>query len=202
MVFPQISFSSLLLYIPLIFSAVMLGAIAFVFVRHRAQLSRYAVRLAISIIVFRIGYAILLSALQYAAWQSNSFSQYLLPPHQPMSYFLFYSGMHFWLYPTLSFFAAALVLLFFGVLRGVKAAWFLQGEIALGILLALILGWPLSLFLVPMSFVALAAISAVCIFMKREQPFSLGVIMLGFGGTLFISGMFFIHLLHLEALYV
>ncbi len=193
---PQISFSFLTIYFPLILSWIIFGATVFVFLRRREYLALYTVRLFYILICYRILYATLLSILQYNAWHNNPFSQYLLPPHQPFSYFLTYSGMHFWFYPALALMTALLVLFFFGALRKVNADWFLAGEISLGVLLTFLLGWPLSLFLVPMSFFGAVLLSLIAMSMKRGQHVSLGGVMLSVGGTLLVFGVFFLHLFH------
>jgi len=78
----------------------------------------------------------------------------------------------------------------------VNADWFLAGEISLGVLLTFLLGWPLSLFLVPMSFFGAVLLSLIAMSMKRGQHVSLGGVMLSVGGTLLVFGVFFLHLFH------
>src|SRR5207253_2411067 len=128
-------------------------------------------------------------------------SQYLLPPHQSWSYFLFYSGMHFGLYPALSLLTMFIAFCFFMVLKKANTDWFEEGEISLAILFAFILGWPLGIFLIPLTFLIAAIIALGYFYDKHARPIPIGAVLLGSTLALFLFGVFFVHFFHLEALY-
>jgi len=195
------SLASLVTYLPMIVSASVLTAAVIVFVRFRARLSFFAVRLLVGLLLFRFVYAIFLSCLQYITWKGSSISQYLLPPHQPWDYFLFYSGMHFWLYPALSLLTMLIAFGFFVMLKKVNTAWLEEGEIVLAALFAFILGWPLGLFLIPTTFLIAAIIALGYFYDKHARQIPIGAVLLGVTVALFVFGAFIIHFLHLEALY-
>lgn len=92
---------------------------------------------------WQIMWAGLLTFLQYWVWSQSDFTRLLLPPHQPLSYFLIYVG-RFWL-PVLTIITCALLWFYFCAIankikpvfgKGVSA-WFAGGM--------LVLGWPYGL---------------------------------------------------------
>lgn len=185
----------------MLISAAVLAATGVVFVRHRARLSFFTLRLFVGLLFFRIAYAVFLSCLQYITWKGSPLSQYLLPPHQPWSYFLFYSGMHFGLYPLLSLLTMFVAFCFFMTLKKVNGSWFEEGEVSLAVLFAFILGWPLGIFLIPLTFLIAAIIALGYFYDKHARAIPIGAVLLGSTVTLFFLGVLFVHLFHLEVLY-
>ena len=53
--------------------------------------------LPIVLISFYVFYASIETIAQYYVWSRDSFSKLFLPPHQDLSYFIFYSFGRFWL---------------------------------------------------------------------------------------------------------
>lgn len=110
--------------------------------------------------VWRVFYAGVLSWLQYYVWSHNEFSKLLLPPHQPIKYFLQYSWTHFWFNVVLviaSSFAFYLLLRFFE-----------ETEPELGFLCALIVGWPNFIVFAALAFILMILISFFrTIFLKK-----------------------------------
>jgi hypothetical protein len=185
----------------MVISGVVLVISVIVFVRHRERLSFFALRLLVGLLVFRIAYATLLSWLQYITWKGSPLSQYLLPPHQPWNYFLFYSGTHFWLYPALSVLVMLVAFCFFMTLKKVNTGWFEEGEVTLAVLFAFILGWPLGIFLIPLTFLTAAIITLGYFYDKHKRQIPIGAVLVGMTVFLFLFGVFFLHFLHWEALY-
>lgn len=84
-----------------------------------------------------------LTALQYIAWGNSSLGRLLLPPHQPIDYFVFYSFTEFWANPIL---AAAIGLIFAMAIRKnamAKKPFFYPEEAALCFASILLVGNPL-----------------------------------------------------------
>lgn len=84
-----------------------------------------------------------LTALQYISWENSSLGKLLLPPHQPINYFIFYSFTEFWANPLL---AAAIGLILALVIRKnamAKKPFFYPEEAALCFASILLVGNPL-----------------------------------------------------------
>ena len=117
--------------------------------------------LAIIAIAIRIVFAMVKTGLQYYAWTQSELSRFFLPPYRSISYLLQYSWTHFWLNALLSVGAA---LLFFGILRALQAhnpRYFDAGEVELGALIALVVGWPHVIVFVPVVFLLVVIISII-----------------------------------------
>ncbi len=46
--------------------------------------------LAAAVIIFEVALAVLKTIIQYDVWKQGELSQFLLPPHQPINYFISY----------------------------------------------------------------------------------------------------------------
>lgn len=91
-----------------------------------------------------VGEPLLRSWLQYEAWSGNPQSKFLLPPHQPISYFLGYSMRHFFIWRWVAFGIAAVLYLLADrfIVRPSRGFKLNRNEnflIAFGVALA---GWP------------------------------------------------------------
>ncbi|MDI6820731.1 MAG: hypothetical protein QMD65_00945 [Patescibacteria group bacterium] len=124
-----------------------------------------------SSIIFRIFYAILLTAGQYYIWSADAFGKLFLNSplnsavplslvqklpwlfNHPLGYFIFYSWGRFWLNVFVSIGVALLFFWFLKFLKKHKERFFEEGEIELGFLCMLILNWPVNLIYVLFVFV-------------------------------------------------
>jgi hypothetical protein len=124
----------------------------------------YFRRLIIVAIFARLAYATLSAYLQYYVWSASPFTQLLLPPHAPWSYFLQYIFTHYLLNALLSISAAALFWLVFEMLRRYRLGVINREEPLAALLAALVVGWPGFIIFVPIAFlfavlsIALAAL--------------------------------------------
>lgn len=114
----------------------------------------------IALIIFLVVRGVFQSAMTYLVWKSSEMGKYFLPPYQPVSYFLRYSGMHY----AVTFLLTALFVLVFGF-----ALWYAGKTVARGRLWkngeeyiflsgAFLVRWPL---VIPYLFLGLLA--AFCI---------------------------------------
>lgn len=123
------------------------------------MISRHARFLLIAgggVVLFRFLYAAVFTVIQYLVWKRDEFSQFLLPPHQPLGYFLHYSWSHFWFSPVLSFGSAALFTSFLFIVRKYRPVLLREGETELTFLAAAIVGWPKIVVFIPLVFIILA----------------------------------------------
>lgn len=66
---------------------------------------------AAAMVIFFAAKGVILSFAQYAAWKTSPNTEGLLPPHQPIAYYLGYSWHHHWkIFVFSAFFAATLFL--------------------------------------------------------------------------------------------
>lgn len=100
------------------------------------------VRLIFATIGFRIVFAAVKTWLQYYAWSHDDIGKLLLPPTQPIVYFLHYMWTHVWFNVIISFGVGLFMFLILHVLREKNGRFFEEGEVELGALMALAVGWP------------------------------------------------------------
>lgn len=140
----------------------------------------------------RIAYAGLLTILQYFTWAQDKvgsiFLHESLGKSVPLSviqdlpwifgsrwgYFVFYSLLHFWLNVALSIFIAWLFYRFLILLKRHKERFFEEGEVELGFLTALIVGWPAFTLFVPAIFIFVVLASLVRLIIFKEAYTTLG----------------------------
>ena len=141
----------------------------------------------------RIGYAGLLSVLQYYAWANfgKMGESFLNAPlgssipvpfiqqfpglfNHPLGYFLFYSYGRFWLNALISLLVAWAFYKFLFVLKRYNGRFFEEGETELGYLMALIVGWPAFTVFVPLIFVFVVLVSLFRLIVFKETLTTLG----------------------------
>ncbi len=127
---------------------------------------------------FRVLYAGLLTVGQYYVWDQASFTRTFLNAPvtalpipfirdlpwlfgTKLGYFILSSVVHFWLNVALSLGVAWLFFLFLAALKRHRERFFEVGEIELGYLCALVVGWPNVALFVFLTFAAVVAISIV-----------------------------------------
>lgn len=129
--------------------------------------------LVVSVIGFRGLYALMLSWAQYYIWSNQDFTKLLLPPHQSIKYFLFYSWGRFWIGALISIGVTVLFYLFLKLLRRYNSRFLEKEEIMLGFLVALIIGWPNLIIFIPLAFVLTVLYSLVTTVIFKESYTSL-----------------------------
>jgi hypothetical protein len=126
-------------------------------------------------VTFFLALALFLSVAQYLTWAADPFSVKLLPPHQPISYFLKYAGTHFWLGLFFSLIVALAFFLFLRALARRNERFFEEGEVELGALLAFIAGWPRIVVFFPAVFLAVVLMSGAKMALRKGAYTTLGV---------------------------
>jgi len=154
------------------------------------------------LIGFRAIYSLVLSALQYYTWKKDTggIGQYFLPPSRSIGYFLQYSWTHFFIGAVLS---VGTAFIFYFILKAIKkhrAEIFEEGELELGLICALIVGWPSIILFVMLSFLMLLIVSAVKQVFFKDQFATITLPLLISLPIIFIFGQKLIQILHLEAL--
>lgn len=103
-----------------------------------------------AVVFLYIFIAILKTGGQYYIWSRNEFSQFLLPPYQPIDYFLFYVWGHFWFNVVLSIGSAAIFYLALRAGLKYQPRFFEESDTQLGLITALLAGWPLIVIFLPL----------------------------------------------------
>jgi hypothetical protein len=152
-------------------------------------------------IFLRILYAALKTAGQYCTWlNDNGIARFLLPPHQPINYFILYSFRHFWINALLSVALSLIFYFFLKLLKNYRTGLFERGDENLGLLACSLAGWPLVIIFIPLAFVV-AIISAI--FRKiafKETLTSIGIIFLVAAAVVMIFGNVLSEIFNLEVL--
>ncbi len=161
---------------------------------------------------FRLLYATFLTWGQYYLWKADSLTQTFLnsplspevpPPgglenlpilfQNPLGYFLFYSYGRFWLNVFLSLVAAAGFYLFLKFLKRYNGRFFLEGEVEIGFIAALSVGWPNFVLFVPAVLISVVLISIYRLVFLGEAyttlgyPLLLGAILILIGELIAVS---------------
>lgn len=167
--FSEIFFSEILTVLPLFFLGIFL-IIAFLKIIFPRFAQPSFKRLALYVVVGTVIFNILLSWLQYQVWRDGGFTAYLLPPHQPWSYFIRYAAFNFWLADVLALAVAGVIYGVFFIFDYFKKGAISEKDLGLVLLLTLLVGWPKSLIFVPL-FLALAIIFVAVskIFFKNNR---------------------------------
>jgi hypothetical protein len=141
-----------------------------------------------------------LTLLQYLTWHNSAFSQFLLPPYQPWSYFIGYSFFNFWLANLLTLVAALLFFLVFKIIKKLKPEAGSGEELNLVLLLSLLLAWPRILIFIPLFlFLSLLYILVNLLVIKQKRS-SLSIPLLAAALTVFLFGAYLINVLKMAAL--
>ncbi len=126
------------------------------------RLAKFAFWLAAFFAFFAAGY---LTYEQYQIWKVSGIAQLLLPPHQPIRYFIQYAITHFWTASMIAFAAALLALVAAKLLnRKFQERFFFPDEpwlFATGILLAGHPGWIFYVIVVCAAFLLFSILSSI-----------------------------------------
>ena len=143
---------------------------------------------------------ILNSAIQYTLWAHHPISVFLLPPHRPISYFLFYVWWRFWFSTALALGSSgALYGLFLAVLHVLKDRFFKYETVAIAFS-ALIAGFPAVVLLVPLGFAITLSTAFFRKIFSSRMTIHIGDGFLIAGIILFIFGEYAIAITGLSAL--
>lgn len=138
------SLNIVLNWLPIVVAgAVWLFAASYFFINKKLPRVKIIWLLVFGLIIFILFEGIFLSVSQYYVWKKGGPSQFFLPPHTSINYFLGYSFYHFFLNNII----AIIFSLFFGFLfwvlnKDYGEKFMNAGEIPLIILGGLIVGWP------------------------------------------------------------
>jgi len=87
--------------------AIIIAALIWGNVLRRQLGGRFLLSGAILIMALVLGYT---TYLQFVTWQENEISRFLLPPHNPINYFIFYTFTRIWLQYLISLIVGLVVL--------------------------------------------------------------------------------------------
>ena len=144
--------------------------------------------------------AIIKTINQYYSWSGNELSRLLLPPYQPIDYFIFYAFSRFWLGVLISAGASFLFFLFLKFLEKRQNRFFIDGETALGFLTALLVGWPNFVIFLPLVFIFTILIAAYRRLVLKESYTALGYPFLLAAGLALVFGIVIIDAFNLGVL--
>jgi hypothetical protein len=169
-----------------------------------------------SVLGFKMLYAALETAGQYYIWSVNKFTESFLNRgaanfntikeltgifsrlfDNKLGFFLFYSWGRFWMVIIVSLAAAAVFYLFLLFLKKYKERFFEEGEVEMGFLLALTIGWPNFIIFVPLAMVLVVVISIIKGLALKDFYTTLGEPFLISALIVLIWGNYLINLFHL-----
>ncbi len=205
------------------FSWAILGGACIVYVFRRRPLTTFSPvsiyrALLIGAILFKLFISLLETLVQYSVWKQNPLAKILLAQplsekvpeipkfmfrlllDHPRGYFFYYAWEHFFLNALLSVLVAAVFCAFLVLLRKYRQGLFEDGEITLGTLMALAVGWPQAVLFIPGAFLCTILFSIARRIFFHEDYTTLGWPFLIAGGTVLVFGKLLIELLHLNVL--
>lgn len=170
------------------------------------------------VLVFKVAYASLETFGQYYVWKSSEFTKLFLDPktvdfnilkefsgklfwafNNRLGYFIFYSWGRFWMTIVVSLLAAAAFYLFLLFLKKYKERFFEEGEVELGFLLALTIGWPNFIAFLFAAFLSVILVSAIRMIFFKEFYTTLGAPFLLAALAALVFGNYFINFFNLMA---
>ena len=174
-----------------------------------------------SVIGFKFFYASIETFGQYYIWSDNKFTKLLLDQNiidsnvvndafgkmawifnNRFGYFIFYSLGRFWLEIVVSLVAALAFYLFLVFLKKYKERFFEEGEVELGFILALTVGWSNFIVFLPLVFLSVILVSIFRKIVFKETYTTLGAPLLLAALLVLLFGRYFIDILGLAALRV
>jgi len=216
--------SPFLLWLPMIFMGVafLLGGFLYfkeinfakVFGKEPYRLLKWLVGF---VAVFRILYAVILTAGQYYIWSKSGASKIFLTlpidKHVPipgflvnilsknkLGYFIFYSFGRFWLDAVISLVVAFGFYVLLKLLEKYKQRFFVRGEAELGLASSLIVGWPNFVIFLPLIFLFVVLLSILNAVFSKTKYTTLGIPFLLAAAVVLIFGSHLIATLGLGVL--
>jgi hypothetical protein len=168
-------------FVPLIseyvFGIVFLGASAVYFFGAPSVWRRYFLWLIYGVAGFRVLYAAFITAGQYYIWSQDEFTRLFLSSSNGglAGYFLPYTGFRFWLGSVVfTFVLAGSFALLLRYLRQRKESYFEEGEVELGVLMMLLVGWPEGILFLSLLAFTVVFVSVFRLFVWRNPYTTLG----------------------------
>lgn len=174
-----------------------------------------------AVVGFKALYASVETFSQYYVWSGNGFTKLLLDKsvvdldllkeisgklflflNNHFGYFLFYSWGRFWMEIAVSLLAAAAFYLFLIFLKKHKERFFEEGEVELGFLLALMVGWSNFIIFLPLVFLSVIFVSVFRKLAYKEMYTTLGAPFLLAALIVLLFGKYIVDILGLTALRV
>lgn len=165
--------------------------------------------LGILSVLFYVSYAAIATWGQYYLWRTeavaalatkNALAQNLFTSLLAPGYFAQHVWVVYWLSAVLSILCAFLWYLFLRFLKNHNGRYFDEGEVELGLICALAVGWPRFIVFLPFVFVFVLVISLVRLVVFKEQFTTLGGPFLGALLASLLFGDRILELLKLTAL--
>ena len=144
-------------------------------------------------VITQIGYAIYMTVAQYYAWQVSPLTKDLLTQpldaqigetsavawlvrllHLRAGYFVFYVYGRFWIDVILGIGCAIVFWGILVVLKKYRSRFFDETELQVGLLAAVVVGWPLLVVFVPLVFASVVVVSLVRLIFLKEKYTTLG----------------------------
>lgn len=165
------TFNIILILVPFVIFLLSLIYLLTTYFRRREHLLKATVIVFIIVFLTVIAKIIFASGMQYYIWKySENVSQYLLPPHQPINYFLRYSWQHFIMSPTIGILASLGLVLYFLTLNIIFKKQYLDLEDMLILVSgAMIVGWPNLIVYLGIAFVLTILRIFYLFYVKREM---------------------------------
>jgi hypothetical protein len=155
-------------------------------------------------ITIRLAIAAVLSFAQYQTWAApgHGLTQIFLPPKTPITYFLMYAWTNFISPQVLGIGFALVVWIGFWALTKYRGTAFLPEEPLMGTFALVVLGWPRSILLLPLTLIVVTVQLAVLQALKRADRMMLGAWFLGMSIIVMIFGNDILNAMHLKALFI
>ncbi|MDO8442957.1 MAG: hypothetical protein Q7S81_01725 [bacterium] len=170
---------------------------------------------------FKVLYASIETFSQYYIWSNNGFTKLFLDQNiidfdivkdlprgmtwifdNRFGYFLFYSWGRFWMEIAVSLVAALAFYLFLRFLKKHKERFFEEGEVELGFLLALVVGWSNFIIFLPLVFLSVVLVSIFRTLAFKEAHTTLGAPFLLAALIVLLFGKYIVDILGLTMLRV
>ncbi|BCX16189.1 MAG: hypothetical protein KatS3mg098_418 [Candidatus Parcubacteria bacterium] len=203
-------------WLPKIFFFFLTALLIFFFFKSRKKPESFSFKKALKklvtgALVFYILFALFLTAIQYYLWsrfdftrpflktpvflftQKENFLSKLIGKEGKLNYFLFYSWGRFWLKVFIVFLVSFLWLFFLHSLEKSNPRFFEEGDKEIGLLGALICGWPQFIVFLIFSFLLVIIFSLFRSFFLKEkytllrEPFILATLITFFGNSFWIK---------------
>ena len=163
-------------------------------VREKWRFSILTLRLAaVGVALNQLGYAVGMTVAQHGAWMGNTLTKELvaqpLVPHTAdafalswvahalhlrVNYFFYYVYGRFWVDILIGIGCAFLFWVGLVALKKYRSRFFDKGELEVGLVSALAVGWPMMVVFVPLLLVMVVAVSAVRAIFLKESLTTLG----------------------------
>jgi hypothetical protein len=159
------------------FGIAFLAAAAVYFFGAPSGWRKYFLWLIYGVASFRVLYAAFITAGQYYIWNQDEFTRIFLSSSNGglAGYFLPYTGFRFWLGSVVfTFVLAGSFALLLRYLRKRKETYFEHGEVELGVLMMLLVGWPEGILFLSLLAFTVVFVSVFRMFVWRNPYTTLG----------------------------